>query len=162
MGIDQLTTAHVLVSLVALATGFIVLGGWLSGAWLARTNTVFLVTTVATSVTAFAFPITRWLPSHTVAVVSLAVLAVAIYALQAGGRKGIWRSVYIAAALVALYLNVFVLIVQTFVKNPSLAALAPKQTEPVFVVTHILTLAAFLAVGVVAVRNRSAETASTA
>lgn len=159
MGIDQLTTAHVLVSLVALSSGFVVVGGWLAGAWLARTNTVFLATTIATSVSAFAFPITRWLPSHTVAVVSLAVLAMAVYALTAGERKGSWRSIYIGAALAALYLNVFVLIVQTFVKNPSLAALAPKQTEPVFVVTHVLTLAAFVAVGVVAVRQ-SAGTAS--
>jgi len=64
--------------------------------------------------------------------VSLVVLAVAILARYPLHLAGAWRRVYVLCAAVALYLNVFVGVVQAFLKVPVLNAMAPKQTEPAF------------------------------
>jgi hypothetical protein len=53
--------------------------------------------------------------------------------------------------LTALYLNVFVLIVQAFLKVPLLNALAPTQTEPPFLITQVVILALFVVLTVLAV-----------
>lgn len=152
-GLDGFTLFHILLSLVAIASGFAVVGGFLSNARLDGTTLVFLATTVATNVTGFGFPFTQLLPSHIVAIISLAVLAVAIYARYFAELQGAWRPIYVISATAALYLNVFVLIVQTFVKNPALVALAPTQSEPPFAATQGLVLVAFLLLGWTAVRT---------
>ena len=138
---DFLTLIHVLLSLVGIVTGFIVLAGMFDSRRLESWTVIFLITTVATSVTGFLFPFTQLLPSHIFGIISLIVLAIASAARYSFRLKDSWRWIYVATALVALYLNVFVLVVQAFLKVPGLKDLAPTQSEAPF-----LLAAAMLAV----------------
>ena len=144
LGLQPFTFAHVLISLVGIVSGFVVLFGLLTAKRLEGWTALFLVTTVATSVTGFGFPIDAILPSHIVGIISLVVLAVAIIARYAFHLSGFWRSVYVITAGIALYLNVFVLIVQLFQKIPALKALAPTQSEPPFAFAQGGTLVIFV------------------
>jgi len=151
-----LTLAHVLVSLVGLGSGFVVLWGLLNNKQCGRWTAAFLITTIATSASGFVFPADRLTPAHLLGILSLAVLAVAVVAHYQRLLAGRWRVAYAVSAVTAQYLNFFVLVVQLFLKVPALKALAPTQTEPVFAVAQLVTLAAFLGVGVVAaVRSRN-------
>jgi hypothetical protein len=153
------TVVHVLISLAAIAAGFPVVWGLLTRKSLDRWNAFFLATTVATSATGFLFPVDRILPSHVLSVISLVVLAVAIYARYGTHLAGTWRPVYASAAVAAFYLNVFVLIVQSFLKVPSLHALAPTQTEMPFAAVQLLALVTFVVIGVFAtLRSRQLAT----
>ena len=116
-------------------------------------NGLFLVTTVATSVTGFAFPTTRLLPSHVVGIISLVVLAVALLARYPMRLAGAWRRIYVVSAAIALYLNVFVAVTQAFLKFPALNALAPTQSEPPFAVAQLVVLALFIVLTLVAVKK---------
>ena len=147
LSLGAFTALHVVISLAGIASGFVVLFGLTRGLRLDAWTAVFLATTAATSLTGFGFPFERVLPSHVVGVLSLLVLAlaaVARYALQMHGR---WRSVYVVSATVALYFNVFVLVVQAFQKVPALHALAPKGEEPPFAIAQGVVLVLFLALG---------------
>src|SRR5438128_12324449 len=144
------TLVHVLLSLVGIGAGFVVMAGLLTRKRLNGWTALFLVTTVATSVTGFGFPVDHLVPSHIVGIISLLVLAVAIFALYSLHLRGAWRRVYVVCAAVALYLNVFVGVVQAFLKVPVLKAMAPKQTEPPFVVAQGVVLALFVVLGIVA------------
>jgi hypothetical protein len=144
------TLIHVAISLVGISSGFVVLFGLLAAKRLDAWTALFLATTVLTSVTGFGFPFDHLLPSHKVGIISLAVLAVAILARYVFHLVGAWRWIYGIGAVIALYLNVFVLIVQLFEKVPALKALAPTQSEPPFlaaqlVVTGLFALFAILA-----------------
>ncbi|MDQ1387825.1 MAG: hypothetical protein QOF56_1279, partial [Acidobacteriaceae bacterium] len=108
---------------------------------------LFLWTTVATSATGFLFPFHRLLPSHLVGLVSLIVLAIAT---RAHSR---WRKTYVITAVIALYLNVFVLVAQLFMKVPALKALAPTQSEPPFQIAQLIVLVLFLVLGILAVKK---------
>jgi hypothetical protein len=143
LGLQPFTFVHVLISLVGIVSGLVVLFGLLTAKRLEGWTAIFLVTTVATSVTGFGFPIDIILPSHIVGIISLVVLAVAIIARYAFRLAGLWRPVYVIGAGIALYLNVFVLIVQLFRKVPALQALAPTQSEPPFVFAQGGTLVVF-------------------
>jgi hypothetical protein len=145
------TLVHILISLVGIGSGFVVLIGMLSGKGLHRSTALFLGTTVATSVTGFGFPAAHVLPSHVVGVLSLLVLAAAIVARYPMHMAGRWRTVYVVGALIALYFNVFVLIVQSFLKVSALKALAPTQSEPPFLITQSVALIFFAAVTILAV-----------
>lgn len=147
------TLFHVAISLLAIGSGFVALAGLISGKRLDGRTAFFLATTVATSVTGFLFPITRLTPGLVLGAISLVVLALAIYARYAGHLAGIWRPVYVVTAVVAVYLNVFVLIVQSFQKVPALHALAPTGSEPPFAIAQGLALVAFIGLGVLAVRR---------
>jgi len=138
------TLFHVALSLFGIGAGFIVVFGLLGGKLLNGWTPLFLVTTVLTSVTGFLFPVHHFLPSHGVGIISLIVLAVAIYALYAKHLAGGWSRIYAVNAVIALYLNFFVLIVQLFLKVPALKALAPTQTELPFKATQIAALTVFL------------------
>ena len=144
------TLIHVVISLLGILSGFVVLFGLLTAKRLDAWTALFLTTTVLTSVTGFFFPVHRILPSHIAGIISLVVLAVAIYARYARGLNGVWRKVYVVGAVLALYLNVFVAIVQAFLKIPALKAMAPTQTEPAFKLTQLLVLALFIVLAVVA------------
>ena len=144
LGLQPFTFAHVLISVVGIASGFVVLFGLLTAKRLEGWTGLFLVTTVATSVTGFGFPIDIILPSHIVAIISLVVLAVAIIARYAFRLAGPWRVVYVIGAGIALYLNVFVLIVQLFRKVPALNALAPTQSEPPLAIVQGTVLVVFV------------------
>ena len=143
-GMTTFTFVHVVISLVGIASGLVVLFGLLTGKWLDGWTALFLLSTAATSLTGFGFPFDHLLPSHIVGVISLVVLAVAILALYGYRLAGPWRWLYVASAGVALYLNVFVGVVQAFQKLPFLKTLAPTQSEPPFLVTQLVVLALFV------------------
>jgi hypothetical protein len=145
------TIFHVIISLVAILSGFVVICGMLTANPLDDWTLFFLITTVATSVTGFFFPVQRLMPSHILGIISLVILAVAIYARYPGHLAGSWRWIYVVGAILAQYLNVFVLIVQFFQKIPALKALAPTQTEKPFKLAQLLNLILFVALGVIAV-----------
>jgi hypothetical protein len=149
------TMVHVIISLLGIFSGFVVLFGWLAGKRLDGWTKFFLATTVATSVTGFFFPVHHFMPSHAVGILSLLVLAVAIYAHYSRHLAGAWRKIFVICAAIALYLNVFVGIVQSFEKVPALKALAPTQTEAPFKSTQLVVLALFVVLTiVVAIRFR--------
>jgi hypothetical protein len=144
------TIIHTLISLVGIFAGFVVLFGLLAGKRLNGWTKWFLITTLLTSVTGFGFPVHHFMPSHGVGVISLLVLAVAIYARCRRELAGAWRWIYVVGAMIALYLNVFVGVVQAFEKVPALKALAPTQTEPPFKLTQLVVLALFVVLTVIA------------
>ena len=151
--IEAFTRVHVLVSLVGIASGLIVLFGLLARKRLDGWTVLFLATTAATSITGFAFPIDHLLPSHRVGVVSLVVLVVAIVARYGRHLAGAWRRIYVVSAAIALYLNVFVGVVQAFMKVPPLNPLAPHQTEPPFLIAQLVVFLLFVVLTVAAARR---------
>jgi hypothetical protein len=156
LGIFDLSTytvAHVVISLVAIAAGFIVAYGMLGSKRLEGWTALFLFTTVLTSLTGFGFPFDHVLPSHVVGVLSLVVLLIAILGYYLYRLAGAWRWIYVVAALVALWFNVFVLIVQAFQKISFLQPLAPTQSEPAFQIAQGAALVVFIAMGIFAVRK---------
>ena len=145
------TIVHVLISLVGILTGLIVLVGILAGKRLDGWTKWFLITTVLTSVTGFFFPFHGFTPAIGLGIISLLVLAIAIYAQYSRQLAGHWRWIYVVTAVVALYFNVFVGVVQSFEKIPALHALAPTQTEPPFKITQRVVLAILILLGIRAV-----------
>jgi hypothetical protein len=145
------TIVHVLISLAGIFSGFVVLFGLLAGKRLDSWTKFFLITTVATSVTGFGFPLHHFGAPHVVGIISLLVLAITIYARYPRHLAGAWRWIYVVGALIALYLNVFVGIVQAFQKIPALRAIAPTQTEPPFAITQLVTLPIFVVLTIVAI-----------
>jgi hypothetical protein len=144
-----LTLLHVLISLVGIASGSVVLLGMLRAKRMDGLTAVFLATTAATSITGFLFfPFEHLLPSHIVGTISLVVLAVATLARYTFHLAGAWRKIYAVTAVMALYLNVFVLVVQLFLKVASLKALAPTQSEPPFAVVQGIVLVLFVVMAV--------------
>src|SRR5262249_31563941 len=111
---------------------------------------LFLITTAATSATGYGFPVEHLMPSHIVGAVSLLVLLIAVVARYFFRLRGAWRWIYVVTAMIALYLNVFVLIVQAFRKVPWLNSLAPNQSEPPFKITQLVVLVLFVLVTIVA------------
>ena len=156
-GLAVLTLFHVALSLVGILTGFVVLFALLSARQSNGWTFTFLVTTAATSVTGFLFPFHRFLPSHAIGIVSLLVLAVTIPALHVFHLAGPRRRTYVIGAVIALYLNVFVLIAQFFMKIPALKALAPTQSEPPFLGTQVVVMLIFIVLGVLAAKRFPAE-----
>ena len=153
-----LTKIHVVISLIAILTGLVVMVGLISGRRFNGWTAWFLVTTVATSVTGFFFPFHGVTPAMIVGIISLFLLAVAIFARYFRRFVGSWRSIYVVTAMFALYLNVFALIAQLFQKVPFLKSLAPTQTEPPFLVAQISTLLLFVLLTTAAViRFRTAN-----
>ena len=142
------TLVHVLISLAAIASGFVVVCGLIVAKPYPRWTLFFLSTTVATSVTGFFFPFHKFTPAHAVGIISLISLAAAIFALYRRKLSGAWRWVYVVNAVLSLYLNFFVLIVQSFQKIPALNKLAPTQTEPPFAIAQSAALLAFVALGI--------------
>jgi hypothetical protein len=147
------TLVHVVISLVGILSGFVVMFGLLSGKALNGWTAIFLATTVATSVTGFGFPFDHLEPPHIVGLISLVVLAIAIVARYSFHLAGGWRATYVVTASIALYLNVFVLVVQAFGKIATLKALAPKQSEPPFVITQAAVLVLFIVLSIFATKR---------
>lgn len=147
------TLIHVLISILGIASGFVVIGGMLGGNVRPAATCLFLAATIATSVTGFFFPFTGITPAFIFGVLSLIVLALALFSLSAKKLQGGWRKTYIITALTAQFLNTFVLIAQLFQKVPALKALAPTQSEPPFGIAQTLLLAAFIWIGIKAVKR---------
>ena len=135
------TIIHTLISLVAIFTGFVVLFGLLSGKRLDDWTKWFLVTAVATTVTGFFFPFHGFTPAIGLGLISLPILALTIYARYPKNLAGAWRLIYVLGAVISLYFNVFVGVVQSFEKIPALTALAPTQSDPPFKLTQLVVLA---------------------
>ncbi len=151
--LSAFTAVHVLISLIGIASGFLVLNGLLTGKRFDGGTAIFLIFTVLTSVTGFLFPFEHLLPSHILGIISLVALAIAILARYALHMAGAWRRIYVICAVLALYLNVFVLVAQTFMKVPAAHALAPTQKEPPFFVTQLIVMAIFIVLGIFAVKK---------
>jgi len=147
------TLVHVALSLAGIGAGFVVLSGMLTAKRFDGWTKLFLWTTVATSVTGFLFPFHRLLPGHIVGIISLIALVIAIRAHSRLHLSAGWRKTYVIAAVAALYLNVFVLVAQLFLKVPSLKALAPTQSEAPFQIAQLVVLVLFLVLGTLAAKK---------
>lgn len=150
MSIPAFTLLHVIITLIAIGSGLITVGGMFAARRLPLTTAVFLVTTLLTSVTGFAFPIAGFTPGLGVGALSCIILIVALFAFYGKNLTGAWRPIYVVTAIAALYLNVFVLIVQSFAKVEPLKALAPTQSEPPFVIAQGAVLMIFILFAIVA------------
>ena len=151
---DPLTLIHLAISLLAILTGLPVLVAMLKGGTPITLTGIFLGLTVLTSATGFLFHNEHVTPGMVIGAVSLVVLAVALFALYGRHLVGRWRAAYVITALLAFYLNVFVLVIQSFLKVPALHALAPSvpPAGPVFGAVQGVVLIAFLVAGWLAVK----------
>ncbi len=160
LSVSDFTALHVVISLIGIFSGFVALYGMLTSTYFRLWTGIFLATTILTSVTGFFFPHDKLLPSHIVGIISVVVLIVALIALYVRHAEGAWRWIYVTSALLTLYLNGFVAVVQSFQKIPPLQALAPTQSEPPFIVAQVGVMAAFIILGVLAVRRYHPEETS--
>ena len=150
--IETFTTLHVVISLIGIVTGFIFLRQVTGNRPLDRWTDSFLAFTALTSITGFLFPLSGVTPAVLFGLISAVLLIVAALALYVFGVNGAWRPVFIVSAIAALYLNVFVAVVQAFQKVGSLRALAPTQTEWPFALVHLIVFAGFVGSGIAALR----------
>jgi hypothetical protein len=134
------TVIHTLFSLIAIFTGLVVLFGMIAGKRLDGWTKWFLTTAVLTTVTGFFFPFHGFTPAIGLGIISLPFLAITIFARYSKHLAGAWRWIYVIGAVICLYFNLFVLVVQAFEKIPALHALAPTQTEPPFKLTQLVVL----------------------
>jgi hypothetical protein len=153
MNITLLTNVHVAISLIAIVSGLWVGAGMMRGDRMNGWTASYLLTTFLTSATGFLFPFTQFLPSHAFGIISLVLLVPALLGRYAFGLQGAWRWIYAVCAVILLYLNVFVLVVQLFLKVPAINALAPTQAEPPFAIAQLVTLLIFVIMGFLAVRR---------
>ena len=150
LGMTPFTLVHVILSLIGIFTGFVAVFGMISGKRLDGWTAIFLLTTALTSITGFFFPFHAVTPGIILGIISLVVLAVAIPARYVKHLAGAWRKTYAITATIALYLNVFVLVTQLFMKAPALHAMAPKGFEPPFLVSQIIVMAVFVVLAIAA------------
>ena len=153
LSLAAFTALHVFISLVAIATGMVAMVAFARGAWLPRITHAFLWTTLATTVTGFLFPFNGFTPAIGTGIVSTVVLAIAFFALYRSKLQGRARTVYAVTAVMGLWLNLFVLVVQSFLKIPALHALAPNGNEPPFAAAQGVMLIAAVALGFFSVRK---------
>jgi hypothetical protein len=146
MSLATFTMLHVIISLIGIVAGIIVMFGLLGSNRLPGLTAIFLLTTILTSATGFLFPVEKLLPSHIIGILSLVLLAIACIALYGMKLSGAWRWIYVVTALLSLYFNVFVLVIQSFLKIPALTALAPGNPPagPVFAVIQGVVLVFFV------------------
>jgi hypothetical protein len=156
-GLAALTLVHVVISLIGIVSGLVVTYGLLRSQRMDGWTALFLVTTVATSVTGFLFPFHKLLPSHILGIISLVLLAFAITGRYKFQLTGAWRRVYSVTAVLSLWLNVFVLIAQLFMKVPALHPLAPTGSEPPFLVAQTVVMIVFITLAVLAAKNFRGE-----
>jgi hypothetical protein len=147
------TVIHVITSIIAIASGLIVLAYLLTGRLPRLVNGLFLITTFLTSAQGFGFPISKLTPGIILGILSFVVLAVAAVALYGKHLAGHWRTTYVVASMIALYFNCFVLVVQLFLKVPAIHALAPMQSEPPFKIAQATLLILFIVLITIAVRK---------
>jgi hypothetical protein len=141
---NAFTLLHVAVSLIGIGSGIIVLGGLLGGRVISAWTGLFLVTTILTSVSGFAFPNAHVTPGIVLGILSLVALALAVAALYLFHLAGGWRRTYVVSACIALYFNVFVLVAQLFKHVPFLTALDPTQSGPPFGIAQLLVMGIFI------------------
>ena len=140
MILEIYTIIHTLISLVAIFSGLVVVLGLLGSKRLDGWTKWFLITAVATTVTGFFFPFHGFTPAIGLGIISLPLLALTIFARYPKHLAGPWRWIYVIGAVICLYFNLFVLVVQAFEKIPALHAMAPTQTEPPFKLAQLIVL----------------------
>jgi hypothetical protein len=155
---STLVLVHVIISLIAIVAGLIVMSGMLGSNRMSGLTAIFLLFTILTSATGFVIPpllSDKLLPSHIIGILSLVLLAIACIALYSQKLSGMWRWIYAVTALVSLYLNVFVLVIQSFLKVPALSAIAPGNPPagPVFAIVQGIVLVFFAVVTIGAIRR---------
>jgi len=148
MLLNAFTVFHVVLSLIGIGAGVVVIYALITARTLPGWTKLFLATTAATSVTGFFFPFHGFTPALALGLMSLVVLIVASIALYRHRLLGSWRRTYAISAVIGLYFNVFVLVVQLFRRVPALMALAPTQSEPPFQITQLAVLLLFAALGI--------------
>ena len=158
MSLATFTLVHVIISLIGIVSGIFVMFGLLGSNRMPGMTALFLLTTILTSATGFLIPplvSDKLLPSHIIGALSLVLLAIACIALYGMRLAGSWRWIYVVTAMISLYLNVFVLVIQSFLKIPFLHALAPSvpPSEPPFAVVQGLVLLFFVLVIIGAVKR---------
>jgi hypothetical protein len=155
MSLATFTLVHVIISLIGIVSGILVMFGLLGSSRMPGMTAIFLLTTILTSATGFLFPFEKLLPSHIIAILSLVLLAIACIALYAMKLAGAWRWIYVLTAMTSLYLNIFVLVVQSFLKIPFLHALAPSvpPSGPPFAAVQGLVLLFFVLVIIGGIRR---------
>ena len=155
MSLSAFTTVHVIISLIAIVSGIIVMFGLLGSNGMPGLTAIFLLFTILTSATGFLFPFERLLPSHMIGILSLVLLAIACIALYVMRLSGAWRWIYVLTAMISLYLNVFVLIIQSFLKVAPLHRLAPSEppSEPPFAIAEGIVFVFFIIVIIGALRR---------
>jgi hypothetical protein len=153
MSVETFTIVHVVISLIAIAAGIVVCARLLTGRGLDAWNSLFLWTTILTSVTGFMFPFQGFTPAIGTGIVSSVALVIALLALHVGHLAGAWRWIYVCAAVFAFYLNVFVLVVQAFNKVDFLRQFAPAGSEPTFAAVQGVVLLGFIALGFLILRR---------
>ena len=153
MSISTFTTLHVVISLIAIVSGLVVVWGLLTTNRASSLTSLFLITTVLTTLTGFLFPITAFTPAIGVGIVSSVILVFTLAAIYAFRLRGPWRWIYVGGAVLSLYLNVFVLVVQSFQKVPALNAFAPTGAEPPFAIVQGIVLVAFILLGLISLRR---------
>ena len=161
-GMTTLTFVHVVLSLIGIFSGFVVVYGLLTSKPLEGWTALFLASTVATSVTGFFFPFHGITPADVFGVLSLILLPIAMFARYGRNLAGGWRRTYAITAMIALYLNVFVLIAQLFDKVPALKALVPTKSEPPFKAMQLVVLVVFVALTILAAQKFREELVRTA
>jgi len=153
LGMNTFTSIHVLLSLIGMASGLVVLFGLITASWMSSWTLLFLVTTLATSVTGFFFPFHGFTPALGLGILSIIILIAAIAARYRFHLTGAWRLVYVVSAVAALYFNSFVMVVQAFLKIPALHMLAPTGSERPFALAQALVLVFYLVTGTLAVKG---------
>jgi hypothetical protein len=155
MSLSTFTLVHVIISLIAIGSGILVMFGLLGSRRMPGMTAIFLLFTILTSATGFLFPFEKLLPSHMIGILSLVLLVIACFSLYAMKLSGSWRWIYVVTAMTSLYLNIFVLVIQAFLKVPALHALAPSvpPSEPPFAVIQGIVLAFFVLVIIGAIRR---------
>ena len=158
MSLATFVQVHVVISLIGIVAGIVVMFGMLGSNRMPGLTAIFLLFTILTSATGFLIPplpSEKLLPSHMIGILSLVLLAIACLALYGTRLSGAWRWVYVLTALISLYLNVFVLVIQGFLKVPALHALAPSvpPAEPPFAIAQGIVLVFFVVVIIGAVRR---------
>jgi hypothetical protein len=158
MSLSTFVTVHVIISLIGIVAGIIVMFGMLGSNRMPGLTAIFLLFTILTSATGFLIPpllSEKLLPSHMIGILSLVLLAIACIALYGMKLSGAWRWIYVVTAMTSLYLNIFVLIIQSFLKVPALHALAPSvpPSEPPFAIVQGIVLLFFVIVIIGAVRR---------
>ena len=147
MILNVLTVVHVVLSLMGIGSGGVAIYGLLKAKTPRRWTQAFLAATAATSLTGFLFPFHGVTPAQILGVLSLIALIVASLSIYRRHLQGGWRRTYAITAVIALYFNVFVLVVQLFRRLPALKAMAPTQSEPPFQIAQLAVLVIFVGIG---------------
>jgi hypothetical protein len=144
LSLVQFTYLHVFMSLIGIGAGIFIIFGLLTSRRLSILTSLFLITTVLTSVTGFLYPFNGMTPGIVLGILSMIVLILAIIGLYVRKLAGAWRGIYVVSVIVAFYFNFFVLVSQAFDKVPALHVVAPSQKSPGFVITQLAVLLIFI------------------